>query len=964
MNAQNLAYKTSNNIVHTRIISSLIDCVILGIIILLAESTGFIKGVFLYIFPLVFAFVYYSAFEMLFGWTVGKYLLRLRVINNKCQKPSLKQTIIRALFWMIEINPAAFIFWLASYFIARCSKYKQRLGDKAAGTFVVNNKELKEFIENPMENTMHTDEFAAYHQTMKVKMIQSQNGSYIYDNKGVYIEDDDRKLKVVGIEGMSLEQVMNEVNRGGTFVYFFRCVSAILLTQKTPTNIYFIKSGEKPSQYHLKHTIFSMLFGWWGFPWGIIWTISCIGTNFSGGVDVTQEVISALRCGYKIKASEDSARSMQALFRSDVEDLKNKFLDMSDYEFKTKYWNNLSNFNTDVAELIKTENERRISNNPNYENYCPQEIDDISFHTYRNNTYRKSSKSKSKTVLIVIGALVFIGIFISIFTNSDDYNTLAHKNFDFKNYSEAVQYVDKYLSNHPNDETALLFKADCLYELNKYDEALSVCDKVLKLNSKSWDAYFYKGKCNYALFKSNEALKNLDKAISLDPKKSEAYVEKADALNDLKDYENAMKAIEIALSIKPNDAIAMQTKGETFMYMKKYPESINIFEKAIKIAPDQIQLYVDKMAALYTNKDYSACIKFCREVNDKFPHDENSLLYTGYCYSIKENHNEAIKSFEKAASINPKADDIMYSIASEYFIMQDYNKAREYTDKALDLNSENKAAIKLRQEIVEAQKPESIRIADFIRDNYLYIDKQKDAESLLDSFSKKANVDINDIGALVNSIKLKDDRFTFLISGKDYDDMMNFEANNHIEVKTIDKNLKYIKISMFTQGIAYEFKDAIEQIKDSEQQTLIIDLRDNPGGLAYPTNNMLDALLPECVTSYRIYRDGKIDASNSDSNQYKFKGIYIFVNQNSASSSELLSLGLKKYLNNVTIIGTPTVGKGVGQLTFENKNKKYILFLVNHYWNVKEKNIMGENIKPDIYVKDNSDTEYFKYVRP
>lgn len=55
----------------------------------------------------------------------------------------------------------------------------------------------------------------------------------------------------------------------------------------------------------------------------------------------------------------------------------------------------------------------------------------------------------------------------------------------------------------------------------------------------------------------------------------------------------------------------------------------------------------------------------------------------------------------------------------------------------------------------------------------------------------------------------------------------------------------------------------------------------------------------------------------------KFKHIYIFVNQNSASSSELLSLGLKKYLNNVTIIGTPTVGKGVGQITFEDKNKKY-----------------------------------------
>ena len=75
-----------------------------------------------------------------------------------------------------------------------------------------------------------------------------------------------------------------------------------------------------------------------------------------------------------------------------------------------------------------------------------------------------------------------------------------------------------------------------------------------------------------------------------------------------------------------------------------------------------------------------------------------------------------------------------------------------------------------------------------------------------------------------------------------------------------------------------------------------------------------------------------------------------------------MSLGLKKYLHNVTIIGSPTVGKGVEQITFENKRNKYILFLVNHYWNVKKQNIMGESISPDISVNSSDINDFFAVI--
>ena len=121
---------------------------------------------------------------------------------------------------------------------------------------------------------------------------------------------------------------------------------------------------------------------------------------------------------------------------------------------------------------------------------------------------------------------------------------------------------------------------------------------------------------------------------------------------------------------------------------------------------------------------------------------------------------------------------------------------------------------------------------------------------------------------------------------------------------------------------------------------------------------MLDFLLPECVTSYLVDRDSEIYTYKSDKNQMTFKHIYIYVNENSASSSELLTLGLKTYLNNVTVIGRPTVGKGVGQTVFESKKNKYMIFLVCTYWNIKEKNISSQKIQPDINIKGNELSNY------
>jgi C-terminal processing protease CtpA/Prc len=86
------------------------------------------------------------------------------------------------------------------------------------------------------------------------------------------------------------------------------------------------------------------------------------------------------------------------------------------------------------------------------------------------------------------------------------------------------------------------------------------------------------------------------------------------------------------------------------------------------------------------------------------------------------------------------------------------------------------------------------------------------------------------------------------------------------------------------------------------------------------------------------------------------------VNGYSASSSEILTLGLKTYLDNVVILGSNTFGKGVGQMVFEDKNRKLLFYLVDSYWNVRQENITGSRITPDITIESDDLEDYIDFI--
>lgn len=101
--------------------------------------------------------------------------------------------------------------------------------------------------------------------------------------------------KIVGMEDIkSGGQLQAEIQQGGRFVMYQYCISLLVITFKRSSNIYFISHEQSAVVKGLPFTLLSLVLGWWGIPWGPIYTIQSVWVNFKGGRDVTQEVLASM----------------------------------------------------------------------------------------------------------------------------------------------------------------------------------------------------------------------------------------------------------------------------------------------------------------------------------------------------------------------------------------------------------------------------------------------------------------------------------------------------------------------------------------------------------------------------------------------------------------------------------------------------------------------------------------------
>jgi hypothetical protein len=100
-----------------------------------------------------------------------------------------------------------------------------------------------------------------------------------------------------GLDNLTPAELEAELAAGGRFVVYEFCISFVILTLRCPTRVRLLRPRDSGVLRGLPYALLSLLLGWWGLPWGIIYTPLTIFTNLCGGHDVTEQVCGFVRDG-------------------------------------------------------------------------------------------------------------------------------------------------------------------------------------------------------------------------------------------------------------------------------------------------------------------------------------------------------------------------------------------------------------------------------------------------------------------------------------------------------------------------------------------------------------------------------------------------------------------------------------------------------------------------------------------
>lgn len=166
----------------------------------------------------------------------------------------------------------------------------------------------------------------------------------------------------------------------------------------------------------------------------------------------------------------------------------------------------------------------------------------------------------------------------------------------------------------------------------------------------------------------------------------------------------------------------------------------------------------------------------------------------------------------------------------------------------------------------------------------------------------------------------------------------------------LDKKTGYIQITQFTGVTPQQYKDMFAELKDKGMERLVIDLRDNPGGLLTSVCDILREILPEGLIVYTEDKYGNREEETCDGKHQLDMPLAVLVNENSASASEIFAGAVQDHEVG-TIVGTTTYGKGVVQELRQLSDGSAVKLTISNYYTPNGNSINKVGIKPDVEVK-------------
>ena len=170
-----------------------------------------------------------------------------------------------------------------------------------------------------------------------------------------------------------------------------------------------------------------------------------------------------------------------------------------------------------------------------------------------------------------------------------------------------------------------------------------------------------------------------------------------------------------------------------------------------------------------------------------------------------------------------------------------------------------------------------------------------------------------------------------------------------VDSRMINGKIGYISISGFKENTYDQFKTALDALQKDGMKGLVLDLRDNPGGLVKSVYQIGEELLPEGTMVYTLDKKEKRDDLKCDGT-YLDIPLVVLVNENSASASEILA-GAVKDTDRGTLVGMQTFGKGLVQRLFTLPDGSGLNVTIQKYYTPKGTSIHGIGIEPDEVVQ-------------
>ena len=241
-----------------------------------------------------------------------------------------------------------------------------------------------------------------------------------------------------------------------------------------------------------------------------------------------------------------------------------------------------------------------------------------------------------------------------------------------------------------------------------------------------------------------------------------------------------------------------------------------------------------------------------------------------------------------------------------------------------------------------------------------------------DSPAKKAGIQVGDMIVKINGDDVKGLNGTELakmIKGKkgtkvnitikrdDKEISMNLKRDKVDLISVTDKiieyegkNIGYIRIENFAANTYSQFYKSLRALENKKIDSLIIDVRSNPGGHLQQTKQILSLFFNSKTVLYQIKSKGKIEKAYSYSNESRKYPVAVLIDSASASASEILASCFKENYKKVFIVGNTTYGKGTVQKTQTLKDGTTIKYTTETWLTSKGRSINEVGVTPTVEV--------------